>query len=48
MIEAITYAAWFALGAFFGIICTLAFVEYANARSLESICEDMEDDQWNS
>jgi hypothetical protein len=35
---------WFALGVFLGIVATLAFVEYANARSMEDIYKDMEDD----
>lgn len=38
----LVYASWFALGTFFGIVCTYAWTEFANARSMEDIIKDME------
>lgn len=44
MNEFFTHAAWFALGIFFGAIAAWAFIENANARSMEELCADIEDE----
>jgi len=44
-IDVLTYTFWFALGVFFGIVCTFAFTEFANARNIEDICADLLEDE---